>query len=270
MLAAVSHTLRVPTALGTLNQHLRGAYLRGINYHETEPRYADGLRRHLEYFLRRYQVLDETGLDDFFRGRLDPARPALVIQFDDGQRNNHEVAAEVLEEFGVRGWFFIISSFAGTIKAWSPDLVCEYMDWDLVANLADRGHVIGCHSRAHVKLAGLEAATLQGEVVEAKQQIEARIGRSVRSFCLPFGTRDSYDARALEMLARHYDYVFNANAAFHGRRATKWNLGRIPLEPYMDLEMVKFLAEGAIDWRFFPRWARAEWMLRAMGPRMRP
>ena len=262
MLAKASHALRVPAVLGRVNETLRGPVLRGVNYHETVPKHADGLRRHLDHFLERYEILDEAGLDAFFEGTLSREKPALLVQFDDGQRNNHEVAARVLEEFDVRGWFFIVSGFAGTTKAWSPDNVCDYMGWDDVVDLDRRGHVIGCHSRSHVKLAGLESATLMAEVVESKHDIEARLGHPVRTFCLPFGTGDSYDIEALAALKRNYDYVFNANAAFHGRSATKWNLGRIPLEPDMSLEMVDFLSAGAIDLRFAGRWGRTEWLLR--------
>ena len=265
-LARVSRHLRVPTLLDVANRRIRGTYLRGVNYHETEPQHIDSFRRHLEYFLERYQILDEPGLDDFFAGRLSNDKPALLIQFDDGQANNHEVAAEILEEHGLRGWFFIIASFPGTTKTWGPDLVRHYMDWDRVADLSRRGHAVGCHSFTHRRLAGLDVAALRHEVVEARLELERHVERPVRSFCIPFGTADSFDASTLHLLAENYDYVFNANAAFHGRRASPYNLGRVPLEPYMDLETVEFLSAGAIDLRFLPRWARTEYLLRRRAP----
>jgi peptidoglycan/xylan/chitin deacetylase (PgdA/CDA1 family) len=65
------------------------------------------------------------------------ARP--VVTFDDGGASA-TVAADHLERFGLRGWFFITANFIGTRG---------FVDAGTIRRLRDRGHGIGSHSCSH-------------------------------------------------------------------------------------------------------------------------
>lgn len=245
---SVSRTFELPERLYGLNRRLRGSYLRGVNYHQTPREEAGRLREHLAFFAERYQVLDDEGVRAFFAGEpSDDDRPSLVICFDDGQANNHEVAADLLDELGLPGWFFIVTSFVGTTKEWSPGHVEHFMDWDQVRDIDRRGHVIGSHTVAHPMLAGLEPGALEHEALGSKRELEHQLGHQVSSFCIPFGTASSFDAAAVQLLVQHYDYVFTSCPSFVSPRHGGHNLGRIPLEPSMSLDTVALMSSGLVD-----------------------
>lgn len=42
------------------------------------------------------------------------SRPVFALTFDDGYEDSHAIAADVLEEFGLRGTFFVTTGFVGT------------------------------------------------------------------------------------------------------------------------------------------------------------
>lgn len=63
---------------------------------------------------------------------------ACVMNFDDGRRNNFTQALPVLEEFGVKATFYVITDRIG-----SSD---EYMTWNQIDKLHQRGHEIGSHT----------------------------------------------------------------------------------------------------------------------------
>jgi peptidoglycan/xylan/chitin deacetylase (PgdA/CDA1 family) len=64
----------------------------------------------------------------------------VLITFDDGGKSALEPIADVLEEHGWRGHFFVTSQFIGT----PPFLSAEQ-----IRLLHRRGHVIGSHSHSH-------------------------------------------------------------------------------------------------------------------------
>lgn len=246
----MSRRARLPGFLYALNRALRAPYLRGVNYHETEARHADNLRRHVEFFLRHYDILDENGLADFIARTPRSEMPALVICFDDGQTNNYEVAAKVLAEFRVRAWFFVIAGFIGTTKDWGAGRIEHFMGWDQLRDLAEQGHVIGSHTWSHPVLARISGAELRREVAGSRIELERHLGRAVRSFCIPFGTIQSFDGHAVAEAIGSYDHVFTANPTFLRPGATPYDLGRIPLHAAMDIDTVTLFASGAIDLRF--------------------
>ena len=72
------------------------AYLGGIVHSLSQ------FRAQMELLARRFRPtsLDEVG--GFVRGEMDLPKRAVVVTFDDGYADNHEVAASVLNEVGVR------------------------------------------------------------------------------------------------------------------------------------------------------------------------
>src|SRR5947207_13616153 len=69
---------------------------------------ADAFRKHMAFVAKShdYQVVDWL-----HRDRMQPDRPSVLVTFDDGYLDNHEVAAPIVRDIGVPGLFFITTSF---------------------------------------------------------------------------------------------------------------------------------------------------------------
>ena len=72
---------------------------------------ADGFRRQVQYLKKHYDILS---IEQMERLMVDPVilqKPAVIITFDDGYRDNYDIAFPILKEEGVIGVFFIPTSF---------------------------------------------------------------------------------------------------------------------------------------------------------------
>lgn len=117
----------------------------------------------------------------------------VVLTFDDGYLDNYEVARPILEKYGFRGTFFIISGKIGQ---------AEYMDEAQIRELAVAGNEIGSHTVLHLDLTNLSSAKMKTEVEKSKADLEKIIGESARaqiiSFCYPAGKLNPETVAAVE------------------------------------------------------------------------
>jgi peptidoglycan/xylan/chitin deacetylase (PgdA/CDA1 family) len=64
----------------------------------------------------RFSILTLDQAADIIHGRGTPARTAVLLTFDDGYRDNFQVAFPILERHGVSATFFLPTAFVGTGK----------------------------------------------------------------------------------------------------------------------------------------------------------
>ena len=250
-----------------LNSRRRGGLVRGVNYHATPEVDRDNFRSHIHYYRRSFTILGATELTAFLEGALTLDRPGLVVTFDDGFRSNYAVAADVLDEFGVKGFFFIPADFiqcaerpdaakefvarqlgwGSASESWC-DEDCMPMAWDDVRDLVRRGHSIGCHTMTHSALGEHEdGQTLYREVVEAKLVIERSLGTGVAAFCWPHGSLSSHSKAAFDLVRRHYSYAFTTFAAPLFVGSSPHAIDRSPVEASMWLPRVRCAVQGVTE-----------------------
>ncbi|MEX0642674.1 MAG: polysaccharide deacetylase family protein [Pirellulales bacterium] len=118
----------------------------------------------------------------------------VTISFDDGLQCCRQ-AAKVLEEFGARACFFVCPPLVGETN---PDIITrfcrerlhyppvEFLDWNDVERLVDRGHEIGGHTMQHVNLNRVDSNTAQDEIWQTHATLRARLGEATH-FAWPYG-----------------------------------------------------------------------------------
>jgi peptidoglycan/xylan/chitin deacetylase (PgdA/CDA1 family) len=94
--------------------------------------------RHLKAIARVTADRPPVSVYDILEGRATPM-PSLLT-FDDGGASAYSCIADMLEDFGWRGHFFIIAERVGTPS---------FLSAAEVRSLRDRGHIIGTHSWSH-------------------------------------------------------------------------------------------------------------------------
>ena len=134
-------------------------------------------------------------------------RPYIAFTFDDGYKNCL-TAAQVLEEFGVTGCFFLNSSIVGenrysviekhcAEKIYKPPV--DFMDWADVESLLVKGHEIGGHTYSHANLGKVEGEKIAEEVNRDKEILE-RYCESVDHFAWPYGASVHFSKEAGEVV----------------------------------------------------------------------
>ena len=116
--------------------------------------------------------------------------PSARISFDDGNASDSEIGLPALIERGLTAQFFPLAGRLGTPGSLAAQDVRE---------IADRGMAIGTHGMSHQSWRGMDPATREAELVEARQRIEEAAGSAVTAAACPLGC---YDRRLLSDLRR--------------------------------------------------------------------
>ena len=75
-------------------------------------------RSQIEYVAKRCNPISLERLADVTNGRIEVPRRGVVVTFDDGFMDNYAIAAPVLEEYGLRGVFYIPTSSVEGRSLW--------------------------------------------------------------------------------------------------------------------------------------------------------
>jgi len=183
-------------------------------YHSIAERGAPYLSLPRETFARQLGMLRRLGyrsggvadLRRLARGERLPGR-TVFLTFDDGFRDNYEVAMPLLREHGFHPLIFLLPGHVdhGAALDWAE--VAEYharepelmrsMTWPQVEEMVSLGAEFGGHTITHPHLCDLDDGALAGELGESRSLVEARLG-SCEVLAYPFGEWDERVARAAE------------------------------------------------------------------------
>jgi peptidoglycan/xylan/chitin deacetylase (PgdA/CDA1 family) len=146
--------------------------------------------RYCRFFRRHFRVVPLREIvEKLERGQR--LGRELAITFDDGYRDNLEVAAPVLEKLALPATFFIVTQSMGTsiVPWWDRERGARHpwMSWDQVRELHRRGFDIGGHTRTHADLGRVSGAEAEQEIVGGRLELERELGASVDLFAYPYG-----------------------------------------------------------------------------------
>ena len=162
----------------------------------------------------------------------DNRRPFVVLTFDDGDVSGYTTAASILERFGFRGEFFVVTEWIGR---------AGFMTALQLRELSARGHRIHSHSRTHPMLPSLETAAIDEEVIASKRELETITGAPVEYFSIPNG---AYDARVLEAArSAGYKGVLNSVPGYNERRGASFVLRRFSARAYTSVAEIASICE---------------------------
>ncbi len=97
----------------------------GISPHCTPP---DVFEEQLRYLSSRFDCLWVSEIPETLAKRDKPKRPPLVLTFDDGLRNNVTYAAPLLQRYGIKATFYIVSDLLdGNSMLWNHEMLCRML-----------------------------------------------------------------------------------------------------------------------------------------------
>ena len=136
-----------------------------------------------------------------------PEKPVLLT-FDDGYLDNYTAAFPLLQEYGYKATFFVVTDFVDFNRE-------GYMTWAMLEEMSRAGHRIESHSRTHPDLRDKDRDGLIWEILGSQETIAAHVGYKPRYFCYPGG---DYNEATIQML-RELDFwgaATTANDTWHG------------------------------------------------------
>lgn len=139
-----------------------------------------------ENFRNQIRMLADSGYQTILPDQLHnylvynkplPAKP-VMLTFDDTNLDQFTVAAPVLEQYGFRGVFFVM-----TVSLGRPN----YMSKAQVKALSDAGHIIGSHTWDHHNVKKYTEVDWKTQVDKPLRQLQEITGKPVYYFAYPFG-----------------------------------------------------------------------------------
>lgn len=137
----------------------------------------------------------------------------VALTFDDAFRSFGAIAAPLLEEHSLPATLFVVTGRVGGTNTWGRAAgslkipVLPLLDWDGIADVAQRGIAIGSHSRTHRPLSALDASELGDELSGSSADLRRELGSAPAAFCYPYGDASS---REKDAAARFYRVAVTA------------------------------------------------------------
>jgi len=202
---------KIKKGIPTLMYHKVGDYPKGSQLQKLWVTAAD-FRRQMDYLKSRgYTTLHFQDLADIEDGKAPcPDKPVLVT-FDDGYANNHELAYPILKELGLKGNIFLVYETLESHNAWhNPDTEpwIRMLSWPNIEEMARSGVIeFGSHTMRHRVLPEIPLEEARWEMFESKKRLEEKIGRPMIGFAYPYGA-GAY-VPAVRELARAAGYRYD-------------------------------------------------------------
>ena len=180
-------------------------------YHRVNDDMRDSLTVGVEQFDEQMDLLARlypvVSIEDVVDGTFerDTSRPAVAVTFDDGYRDNWELAVPILARHRIPAAFFVSTGMIGTDRAFEHDLTrlghgLPTMDWENLTRIQEMGFTIGAHTVTHINCARVDAETLRRELTESRDTLRGRLGIERPIFAYPFGKREDITREGLAMV----------------------------------------------------------------------
>lgn len=156
----------------------------------------------------------------------------LSITFDDGYRDNVEVAAPILSRLGLPAAFFVATGFIGTDykPPWDEHLTRQpgWMSWDQIRSLREQGFEIGAHTDRHVDLATQAPQAIRAELARCRAKLQEALGAPPTLFAYPFGGRENISPASVELVREAgFECCLGAFGGVNSPLADPFRLNRI-------------------------------------------
>ena len=142
----------------------------------------------LEYLNRNTELVGPEVLNPGFDFDRPRPRPAAILTFDDAYADFYEIVFPRLCKLDLLAILFIPAGAVDNPQYAEQSFSVPLCSWSRLREMSDSGHVIpASHGYRHCSAHQLSTAQQQSELIDSKNLIEDRLGRSVQDFAWPFG-----------------------------------------------------------------------------------
>ena len=205
-------------------------YFQGVpvlNYHQINNQDHNALTLSDSEFETQINYLQQNGytgispdqLADYLQyGKPLPPKPVLIT-FDDGYKDNYQIAYPILQKYHFPATIFLITDFVGNYN--------KYLTWDQIKEMNDNGISFEDHTTSHISLPKASDEEIRNQVVKSKEALEWRLGKKVEYLAYPGG---EYDQRVIQLVKESgYRAAFTVNFGRDKVNSTLYTLNRIPI-----------------------------------------
>lgn len=228
--------------------------------------FSQNLNRDHEITLVYHAVSDMKVQDDLYKINVHPQLFAqhlelmskvkiakMVLTFDDGFENFFSNAFVSILRYNIKTALFISTDFIeGKISfdhLFGKNSRLKPLTWQQLRKIADSGIEIGSHTISHKNLADINMREAHREITDSKKIIEDKIGKAVKYFAYPYGSKLSFNKRIKEaVMAAGYEKAFVNIMGFNHVDSDQYELKRIRIYNNDNMPRFRMKIAGAYSW----------------------
>lgn len=196
--------------------------------------YENIFEKHMKYLKENnfvpitFKDLEKIG----WRNRFD--KRYILITFDDGYKDNYDLAFPILKKYGIRATIFLMAQSA--YNEWdvrdSNEIKFPLMTVEMIKEMQDYGIEFGAHTYNHPKINTLSDEEIYHQVGECKKVLEDKIEKEIITFAYPYGIWTEY---AKDMAKKFYAYAVATDSGEVNFSSDLHQIRRIAIFPNTNL-----------------------------------
>lgn len=130
-----------------------------------------------------------------------PKQPFVCLTFDDGYKDNYDIAYPILKQHEVPFAIYVTTGFVDNKLPmwWYPDQQLGLSRDELIAFDREPLCTIGAHTVSHPKLNTLTLEEQRKEIIDSKTTLEQWLGHPIHHFSYPHG---AYNEKSLQIVKK--------------------------------------------------------------------
>lgn len=143
------------------------------------------VKKQLTYLRKQFSIITLNQLSLYLQGKITLDGPAAVITFDDGYKDITRLIPFFKKQQITPALFILSDSSHFDEKELGTKR--EFLTSKEIKDLHKAGWEIGCHSATHANLSSVSEKQRTKEILDAKKELESRLGFTVPYFAYPRG-----------------------------------------------------------------------------------
>jgi len=197
---------------------------------------AENFEKHLKIFrVLGFTALTFSELSMYRKGLLQfrnfPKKP-IVLTFDDGYRDNLEIASPLLKKYGYRAQLFLLANKDIASNVWdhsSTEPAHEIVSGADRQKWKESAFEIGSHGFSHRKITEFTDQQAFDELKISKLELEKEFNQPVLSYAFTYGTTNEKSALLAEDAG--YEYALNTDTGGRHIEENPYSIFRVNIFP---------------------------------------
>lgn len=142
----------------------------------------DNFEAQMKFIKKNFNCLDIKNIvNSLNAGSENNNNPNVCVTFDDGYRDNIDIAYPILKKYNIPFTIFLTTSFIDSTNK-------TFLDWEDIKRLSDDPLItFGAHSVLHANFTSLDINDVKNELINSKNNIEKQINNTVDYCAYPYG-----------------------------------------------------------------------------------